>query len=235
MADTGETPPTHDATYRGDPAVGGPAQTRRTDDLTITKIAVGEYNNNSYLLRCRATNAALLIDAAAEADRLLHLLGDTEPSAARLTGVLTTHSHADHWQALNEVVTATGATTYAGRIDAPDIPVTTQHLLDDDDTIKVGDVSLRMIHLVGHTPGSIAVVYSEPQGRSHIFTGDCLFPGGVGKTWDDPARFDQLLTGVTDRIFTPYPDDTWIYPGHGVDTTLGVERPELPAWRERGW
>lgn len=215
--------------------VGGPAQTRSLAEVDITKIAVGPYNNNAYLVRCLQTGEALLIDAAAEPDRLLDLLKTTSLEPEAPLSILTTHGHADHWQALADVVEATGARTYAGRFDADDIPVATDVLVEDDDVITVGTVSLRAIHLVGHTQGSIALAYQDPVGTTHIFTGDCLFPGGIGKTWDDPQRFEQLLTGVTTRIFDRFGDDTWIYPGHGADTTLGEQRPELAEWRARGW
>ena len=223
------------APYRGDPAVGSPAQVRVTDHLRIAKIAVGPYNNNAYLLTCTETGAKLLIDAAAEPDRLLALTAAMEPAGAPLTKVVTTHGHADHWQGLAEVIAQTGAVTYAGRHDAEDIPVATEGVLDHGDTVAFGRIVLDAIHLQGHTEGSIALAYTEPGGRSHIFTGDCLFPGGVGKTWDDPERFDQLLSGVERHIFDLFGDDTAIYPGHGHDTTLGEQRPHLAEWRERGW
>ncbi|HSA53717.1 MAG TPA: MBL fold metallo-hydrolase, partial [Yinghuangia sp.] len=90
-------------------------------------------------------------------------------------------------------------------------------------------------HLAGHTPGSIALVYDDPQGHPHLFTGDCLFPGGVGNTFGDDEAFRTLLSGVEEKIFARLPDETWVYPGHGNDTTLGAERPQLGVWRERGW
>ena len=94
---------------------------------------------------------------------------------------------------------------------------------------------MEVIHLRGHTPGSVALVYNDPQGHTHIWTGDSLFPGGVGNVQQDPRRFASLLGDVETRIFDVYDDDTWIYPGHGSDTTLGAERPHLHEWRERGW
>jgi len=216
-------------TYTGDVRVGGPADTREINGVTVTKIAVGPYENNSYLLRCESTGQALLIDAAAEPQRLLEMIGDTP-----VERIVTTHQHPDHWQALEEVRAATGAVTVAHPLDAPGIPVATDELVDEGDTIRFGDAALSVIHLVGHTPGSIALVYgagSEP----HLFTGDCLFPGGVGNTQKDPERFTSLYTGVVEKVFDRLPDATWVYPGHGKDTTLGAERPHLAEWRERGW
>ncbi|MDI3421372.1 MBL fold metallo-hydrolase [Streptomyces luteolus] len=217
-------------TYSGAVKVGGPADVHELADLMISKIAVGPMNNNAYLLRCRGTGEQLLIDAAAEAGTLLDFIG---PSG--ITSVVTTHRHGDHWGALQEVVTATGARTYAGRFDVDGIPVATDVPVEDGDTIKVGRVELTARHLVGHTPGSIALVYDDPHGHPHVFTGDCLFPGGVGNTHNDPKAFVSLIDDVETKLFGQLPDETWVYPGHGNDTTLGAERPHLAEWRERGW
>ncbi len=216
--------------YTGRVTVGGAADVRELPRMIISKLAVGPYNNNAYLLRCRATGEQLLVDAAAEPGRLMALVGDDG-----LASVLTTHLHPDHWQALAEIVAATGARTLAGIIDAPEIPVATDVLVEEGDVVRVGECSLEAIHLVGHTPGSIALLYDDPEGTPHLFTGDCLFPGGVGNTWEDPARFASLIHGVTTKLFDRLPDETWVYPGHGHDTTLGHERPHLAEWRERGW
>ncbi|MGE7391520.1 MBL fold metallo-hydrolase [Streptomyces sp. NPDC004126] len=217
-------------TYSGAVKVGGPADVHELADLMISKVAVGSMNNNAYLLRCRATGEQLLIDAAAEADTLLNLIGDDG-----IASVVTTHQHGDHWGALQAVVDATGARTYAGAFDAEGIPVPTDVPVQDGDVITVGRVSLTARHLVGHTPGSIALVYDDPHGHPHVFTGDCLFPGGVGNTWGDAKNFASLVDDVETKLFGRLPDETWVYPGHGNDTTLGTERPHLAEWRERGW
>ncbi|MFJ4896204.1 MBL fold metallo-hydrolase [Streptomyces sp. NPDC088727] len=217
-------------TYSGVVKVGGRADVHELTDLMISKVAVGPMNNNAYLLRCRATGEQLLIDAANEAGTLLRLIGDDS-----IASVVTTHRHGDHWQALGEVVAATGARTYAGRYDAEGIEVPTDVLVEDDETIRVGQVSLTARHLTGHTPGSIALLYDDPHGAPHLFTGDCLFPGGIGNTFGDAEAFVSLLDDVETKLFAPLPDETWVYPGHGNDTTLGDERPRLPEWRARGW
>ncbi|MFF1873775.1 MBL fold metallo-hydrolase [Streptomyces sp. CB03911] len=215
--------------YHGAVKVGGPPDVRELAHLIISKVAVGPYDNNAYLLRCRATDEQLLIDAAADAPVLLETVGD------RLATVVTTHRHHDHWGALAEVVAATGARTAAGRIDAEAVDVPTDLLLDDGDVLRVGQVELTVRQLVGHTPGAIVLVYDDPQGHQHVFTGDCLFPGGIGNTWGDPAAFESLFRDVNEKIFDVLPDEAWVYPGHGADTTLGAERPKLGEWRERGW
>ena len=225
-AHTGDDLP---VTYTGTVTVGGDADVRELPELTISKLAVGPYNNNSYLLRCRSTGEQLLIDAAAEPDHLLALAG-----AGGLTAVVTTHGHADHWQGLAPVVAATGARTYAHADDAPEIGAATDETVPDGGTVRVGAVTLSAIHIVGHTPGSIALLYDDPDGPPHLFTGDCLFPGGVGRT-TKPEDFASLYGDVVGKLFERLPDETWVYPGHGADTTLGAERPKLEEWHARGW
>ena len=221
-----------DDTYTGRVTVGGPAQTRTLPGLEITKVAVGPMDNNAYLLRCRSTGETLLVDAANDADTLTGLI--RERAGGRLDHIVTTHRHGDHWQALTEVAGATGAHTSAGRQDGRELPLDPDRLLDHGDTVTVGDCRLDVIGLVGHTPGSVALLYSDPEGHDHVFTGDSLFPGGVGKTWD-PGDFESLIDHVSERLFGRLDDDTWVYPGHGADTTLGAERPHLAEWRARGW
>ncbi|WP_409462020.1 MBL fold metallo-hydrolase [Amycolatopsis sp. GA6-003] len=217
-------------TYTGVVTTGGPADVRETSGLIISKVSVGTIDNNAYLLRCRATGEQLLIDAAADPQTLLALVGD-----GGLASIVTTHQHWDHWIALEEVAEATGARTYAGRDDIDGIKARIDVPVDDGDLIRVGEVELTARHLVGHSPGSIALVYRDPEGIPHLFTGDSLFPGGIGNTEKDPARFASLLKDVEEKIFGELPDETWFYPGHGGDSTLGAERPKLPEWRERGW
>lgn len=215
--------------YTGRVSVAGPADVHELPALSLSKLAVGPYDNNTYLLRCRATGAQILIDAAAEPGRIMDLIG---PEGVSL--IITTHQHPDHWQALQEVVDLTGAATAAHRLDAPGIPVPTQVLLGDGEQIRFGECTIEAIHLVGHTPGSIALLYDDPDGPPHLITGDCLFPGGVGKT-SSPQDFDSLYTDVSTKLFDRLPDETWVYPGHGWDTAIGAERPQLQEWRERGW
>jgi glyoxylase-like metal-dependent hydrolase (beta-lactamase superfamily II) len=210
-------------TYTGDVTPGGPAAVRELAGLTITKVSVGPMDNNAYLLQ--SGTDGLLIDAANDAPRLLELIGDV-----RLSTVVTTHRHGDHWQALAEVVSATGAESLAHADDAAEIPVVTR-TLHDGDTIAVGDQTLSVIHVVGHTPGSIVLAYDG----AHLFTGDSLFPGGVGNTRGNKKNFTSLIDDVEHKLFDRFGDDTWFYPGHGNDSTLGAERPSLPEWRARGW
>jgi glyoxylase-like metal-dependent hydrolase (beta-lactamase superfamily II) len=216
--------------YTGEVIVGGPADVRELPGLTISKLAVSEMANNAYLLRDPSSGQALLVDAAAEPDALLALIGDAD-----LRTVVTTHGHWDHHRALPQVVEATGAATVAHPADARDLPVPVTRPVEHGDTVTVGGQTLEVVHLRGHTPGSIALVWRAPDGSTHVFTGDSLFPGGVGNTQQDPQRFASLIDDVEQRIFAVLPDDAWVYPGHGNDTTLGAERPHLQEWRARGW
>jgi glyoxylase-like metal-dependent hydrolase (beta-lactamase superfamily II) len=186
-------------------------------------------DNVAYVLRCLATGRRLLIDAAAEPDTLLALVD------GEIDLVVTTHRHHDHVGALAAVVEATGARTAAGADDADHLPLPVQHRLEHGDVVRVGDVVLEVIHLRGHTPGSVALLLRNSDGPDHLFTGDSLFPGGVGNTQQDAERFTSLFTDVSERIFGVLPDDTVVHPGHGAPTTLGAERPHLPQWRARGW
>ncbi len=205
-----------------------------TGQLVVRRVAVSAMDNNAYLLTDRATGAQLLVDAAADAPALLALVRRGSP-AGRLDAVLTTHAHPDHHGALAEVVAATGAATLAGRDDADALPVATAVHLAHGDAVPVGAVALEAVHLRGHTPGSIALVHRDVDGSVHAFTGDSLFPGGVGSTGGDPARFASLLGDVEQRLFAVLPDHALVHPGHGAGTTIGVERPRLGEWRARGW
>jgi glyoxylase-like metal-dependent hydrolase (beta-lactamase superfamily II) len=221
--------------YTGNVSPGGTPDTRELSHLIITKVAVDpQMSNNCYLLRCRATDQQVLIDAADDAPTLLQLIGDAGASK-----VITTHQHWDHHRALREVAAGTGAVTVAGEPDADAITEQTEVKVDDrvehGDLIEFGDIRLEVIRVTGHTPGSICLLYDDPDGTPHLFTGDSLFPGGVGNTFGDADAFVSLVNDVEERIFGRLPDETWFYPGHGNDGQLGVERPQLAEWRDRGW
>jgi glyoxylase-like metal-dependent hydrolase (beta-lactamase superfamily II) len=218
--------------YSGHTDPGGAATRRDLDAVSITKLSVGPMDNNAYLLVCRATNEALLIDAANEPDRLADLVG-ASPTRPELHHLVTTHRHADHWQALGAVAGMFQTRQIAHPLDAPELPIPMDELVEQGDTVRFGEIELEVVHLRGHTPGSIALVYRGAD-HPHIFTGDSLFPGGPGKT-AGPTEFGSLMDDLEERVFGVLPDETWVYPGHGDDTTLGRERPHLGEWRERGW
>ncbi len=223
-------------TYDGRVTVGGPAQEITTSKLSIHKLAVGPMDNNAYLLRDRATGESLLIDAANEAPRLIEL------ADGQLDSVLTTHCHLDHWLALENVVAATGATTYATAAEAPEIAIPTDVEISDGDVIRLGDAALQIVllrghraHYLEHVSTSAAVIYRDLDGTTRVFSGDCLFPGGIGNTCDDPVAYATLLNDVTSKLFAVLPDDAVIHPGHGFDSTIGTERPKLGEWLRPSW
>lgn len=214
---------------------GGDALTFELPGLQVTKVAVDpKMSNNCYLLRCTATGDQILIDAADEAPRLLELIGE-----AGVTTVVTTHQHWDHHRALAEVVAATGAVVAAGFEDADAITeqtgVRVGRALAHTDHVAVGQTLLEVLHVPGHTPGSVCLVVRPEGSVPHLFTGDTLFPGGVGATFGNAEAFAQLIDEVETKIFATLPDETVFHPGHGDDGVLGNERPHLAEWRERGW
>jgi glyoxylase-like metal-dependent hydrolase (beta-lactamase superfamily II) len=214
--------------YTGEVTVGGPPQTRDLGGLTLTKVQVGPMENNAYFLRCEESGQLVLIDAAHSPDVLLGILDNR-----RLQRIVTTHRHEDHWAALPEMIAATGAPVAVHPDDAEPLPISGFEPLVEGDTLTVGNCSLSVIHLVGHTVGSIALLYDGAD-RPHLFTGDSLFPGGHGLTVT-PEDHLSLMDDLESKVFKVLPDDTWFYPGHGNDSTLGAERPHLGEWRERGW
>jgi len=211
---------------------GAPLLARLAPAVTMTKISVGgPMDNNAYLLQA-GSGATLLVDAANDSQRLLGLVGEQPVET-----IVTTHRHHDHWQALAAVAERTRARLLAGRPDAEairrDAGVRGVEPVWDGDTIDLGEETLTVIGLVGHTPGSIALAYTGG-GVPHLFTGDSLFPGGPGKTHFE-EDFTSLMDDLERKVFAVFGDDTVVHPGHGDDTTLGAERPHLGEWRARGW
>ena len=195
-----------------------------TADVRIDKYVVGPFENNVFVVRAKGSGAALIIDAANEHDLLLEV--------SRATGVrrvLTTHGHWDHIQAVTALRNA-GIEVGVAEADAAMLP-SYDFTIPDDDTLTVGDLRLRSIHTPGHTPGSTCFLL---EGHPVLFSGDTLFPGGAGNTVTEGADFDQIINSIDRRLFTLAPE-TMVLPGHGLDTTVGTERPSLDSWIERGW
>ncbi|ROR55628.1 glyoxylase-like metal-dependent hydrolase (beta-lactamase superfamily II) [Luteococcus japonicus] len=207
-------------------------QTTTFDDgLTLTRVVVGGMGNNAYLLDDGA-GRALLVDAAAEPETLARLV-----DGFTVETIVTTHRHHDHVGALLATARLTGARTLAGRPDCDDIERRTgiaSEPLWTGDGVQLGKHRIGVIGLVGHTAGSITLVLRPQNAPVQLFTGDSLFPGGVGKT-GTPEDFSSLLDGVITQLFEVFDDDTVVWPGHGEPTTLGAERPHLDVWRQRGW
>lgn len=221
---------TIDDDYSGHIEPGSGVARRTVQGATIIKASVGPMDNNAYIVTCANTGKSLLIDAANDAERLATLLDENAPN---IELIVTTHQHFDHWQALEAIVGKTQSPSAAHDLDAGPLPVPPTTLLTGGDSFDIGDLHFDVVHLRGHTPGSVALAFTA-DGVTHLFTGDSLFPGGVGRT-SGPEDFNQLLDDVSERLFGAYPDSTVVYPGHGDDTTLGAERGSLGEWRERGW
>ena len=192
--------------------------------VEVRKLSVGGMDNNAYVLVDTGSNAALLIDAADDSERLL-----AEVDGLELTAIVTTHGHRDHWQALDRLADVTGSPVWLHPDDASMVPRAADRAAADGEILRFGASSVRLIHTPGHTPGSTCLLL----GDSHLFTGDTLFPGGPGRT-TSVEGFAMIMRSLRERLFV-LPDETWIYPGHGDDTTLGAERPHLDEWQARGW
>jgi glyoxylase-like metal-dependent hydrolase (beta-lactamase superfamily II) len=191
----------------------------------VYRFVVGPIENNVYVVRCKRTGEATLLDAANEHDRLLRVA-----NRLGVTSVLETHGHWDHIGAVAQVRDA-GIDVWVREEDAGMLP-SYDHLLDDDSVHRVGDLRLRTLHTPGHTPGSICFAL---EGTPMLFTGDTLFPGGPGNTNHNAQDFATIITSIDERIFGVFGDDVTIWPGHGAQSTIGNERPHLDEWVERGW
>lgn len=213
---------------------------------TVRSISVSDMDNNVYLLTSKQSGEQVLIDAADQFEQIKEFVraaaGEDAPDthSTSLKEVLTTHGHWDHIRALKDVSSHYSATTVAGEKDAGAIAeqenVEVVHTLVGDEELTYDSWILQTIHLTGHTPGSIAFVLDDEDEAypTVIFTGDSLFPGGVGKT-NSPEDFQNLLHDVKNKIFDRFDDSTVVLPGHGNATTLGVDRGNLEEWEERGW
>ena len=195
-----------------------------TSAVRIDKLVVGPFENNVFILRDKSTGDAVLLDAANEHELLLEV--------SRATGVrrvLTTHGHFDHIQAVTQMRDA-GIDVGIATQDAEMLPGY-DFTIPDDEVISVGDLRLRTIHTPGHTRGSTCFLL---EGHPVLFSGDTLFPGGPGNTSLPGGDFDQIIESIDRRLFT-LPADLRVLPGHGLDTTIGTERPHLQEWVDRGW
>jgi glyoxylase-like metal-dependent hydrolase (beta-lactamase superfamily II) len=196
------------------------------DQLEIHKLVVGPYDNNVFVLRCRATGDAVLLDAANEHEKLLELA-----QSLNVRRVLETHGHWDHIQAVPAMREA-GYEVAVTALDAPRLKdVGYDVFLDDKEVVEVGRVRLDAIHTPGHTEGSICF---KVAGSPIVFSGDTLFPGGPGNATFEGGDFATIIQSIDSKLFT-LPPDTIVLPGHGDDTTVGTERPHLQQWIDRGW
>jgi glyoxylase-like metal-dependent hydrolase (beta-lactamase superfamily II) len=193
--------------------------------VEIHRYVVGPIDNNVFVLRCRQTGDALLVDAANEHDQLLGCCRDLG-----VRQVVETHGHWDHIQAVPALRDA-GYEVAVAAADAAMLP-SYDRVLDDDAVLKVGRLKIRTIATPGHTPGSMCFLV---EGSPVLLTGDTLFPGGPGNTRSELGNFRLVLSSIDRRLFAPFPDETLVLPGHGASTTIGRERPHFDEWAARGW
>lgn len=215
-------------TYTGHVDPDGPWQERGDGRLLVRKLSVEEMDNDVYVVADAEAREAFLIDAAARPDRLREALDGFDPVA-----VLQTHGHWDHVRAWDDLRNDDGIPVWGHQGDADLFPRDADRWLEHGEVLRAGVIEVEVIHTPGHTPGSLQYLVRGEE-RPHLFTGDSLFPGGLGRT-TSPENFEQLYAEVASKVFDALPDETWVYPGHGDDTTLGDERPQLLEWRSRGW
>ena len=193
--------------------------------VEVHRVVVGPVENNVFVIRCTSTGEAVLIDAANEHERLLELC-----RTLGVRTVLETHGHWDHIQAIPAVRDA-GYEVGVTAEDAAMLP-SYDYLLEDDTVVEIGRLRLRTLHTPGHTPGSMSF---HVEGTPLLFTGDTLFPGGPGATQYEGGDFETIIRSIEDRIFSRFDGSTIVLPGHGLDTTIGTESPQLDEWIARGW
>lgn len=192
------------------------------DDLIVRKIEVGTMENNVYVLECPETHRAFIVDGCFEADRILAAAEGTD-----VIGILQTHGHFDHVQALSELKQRLKVPVHAHPGDEYPVPIDIE--LVDGAVLELGNRELRVLHTPGHTPGGVCFLSGM-----HLVSGDTLFPGGPGNTWNDKVAFEQIIESIKTKLFV-LPDETRVYPGHGADTSIGDEKPHLEEWVARGW
>lgn len=212
-----------------DTSPGSPPSSVTDGALLIRRRSVSEMDNNVYLLGCVRTGTVLVVDAADDAPAIRGMLTDVVPLA-----VVQTHGHWDHVRAWAELATDPGLEVWGHAGDVDLYPHAPDRLLVDGQVLWVGDVAIEVLHLPGHTEGSLLLLAHGAQ-RDWLVTGDSLFPGGPGSTQGDVARHASLMDGLERRVFARLADPTVVLPGHGDTTTLGAQRASLPQWRARGW
>ena len=194
------------------------------DRIVIRKTVVGPFENNVYVVACAKTGEALIIDAAAETDRIVEAC-----EGFTIQRVLTTHGHGDHVQAVDGVREKLGVPVGIHADDVGIARITPDFTIAEGDEFTVGEVTIKAMHTPGHTPGGVCFLW-----ENHLFSGDTLFPGGPGNTKNTTGHFPTIIESIRERLFT-LPTDTVVYPGHGLDTTIGTEAPHLEEWIARGW
>ncbi|MEE9399014.1 MAG: MBL fold metallo-hydrolase [Dehalococcoidales bacterium] len=193
----------------------------KDNDIQIEKLELGSFGTNAYILTCQQTTDSVLVDAPAEASRIIDKLKGTNSRY-----ILLSHNHMDHTGALGELRSQLGIPLAAHAADSGILTPPPELTLNDGDTVSFGNIKLEVMHTPGHTPGSLCFRTGK-----YLISGDTIFPGGPGKT-GSPSNFAQILESITSRIFT-LDDDTQVYPGHGETTVLKKAKDEFALFSSR--
>jgi glyoxylase-like metal-dependent hydrolase (beta-lactamase superfamily II) len=197
-------------------------QTHEAGSLTVTKFdSLGPYGNNAYIVADRDAGEAIIVDMPAGSRAVIDAARNL-----KITAILLTHTHPDHWADYDLVKQATGAPVVCHPAEVIMPTAKIDRPLADGDEIAVGKASLRAIHTPGHTPGSTCYVAG-----GILFSGDVLFPGGPGRT-RTPADLRQSIASITERLYS-LPVETLVLPGHGGDTTIGDSKREYSVFASR--
>ena len=198
---------------------------QESDGLVIRCLRnLGPYENNIFLVSDANSGEGYVIDGGYEPKQIASAV-----DGVTVKSILITHGHRDHHENVGDLKQLLAAPVAIGIDDAVQLSIEPDSLIVDQQTFNFGSLALHAIHTPGHTPGSTCFLIGK-----HLFTGDTLFPGGPGNTQKDPVRFERIVASIRDRLFS-LPDETLVYPGHGLDTTIGRERPHLEEWIARGW
>jgi hydroxyacylglutathione hydrolase len=189
--------------------------------LLIEKLVLSPYETNTYIVVCQKTHESVLVDAPAEADKILEKLEGTKPRY-----ILLTHNHIDHIGALAELHSRLKVPLAVHPLDSKNLEVKPEMQINDGDVLSVGELKLKVLHTPGHTRGSLCFKIGR-----YLLAGDTIFTDGPGHT-RTPADFQNILEALTTKIFT-LPDSTLIYPGHGDSTVLKKEREKFAAFSSR--
>ena len=193
----------------------------KDNDIQIERLELGPFGTNAYIVICQKSRDSMVIDAPAEASTIMERLQGTTPKY-----ILLTHNHMDHLLALAELHSTLKVPLAAHALDTQGLPSPPEILLNDGDTISLGNLKFEVLHTPGHTPGGLCF----KAGR-YLISGDTIFPGGPGAT-GSPDAFKQIIKSITEKIFV-LPDDTQIYPGHGDATVLKKEKDEFAVFSSR--
>jgi len=189
--------------------------------IRIEKLELGPFATNAYIVTCRRTRDSALIDAPGEANIIKDKLKNTTPQY-----ILLTHNHMDHIGALAQLRAELKVPLAAHASDAKNLTPAPEKLLNDGDTVRLGELKFTVLHTPGHTPGSLCFLVGH-----YLISGDTIFPGGPGRT-SSPDDLEQIINSITEKIFV-LPDDTQIYPGHGNSTVLRNEKEEFAVFTTR--